>query len=696
MSTPLFPLSQWLVSLPRRRKVALMVLADLVALPLCFTLALFLRSGNFDLVTHYGVTPAAVIAICTIPVFSFSGLYRTVVRYFDLKVLWITGTSLACLIGLTYGLSFLVNLDRLPRTGVLIYWFIAFAYVVVSRFVARALLNRTQQRRLPADSRPALRVAIFGAGDAGFQLAIAMRASLNHKAVCFFDDDITLDKKIFADLPVYHSDQMREQIYQHGINEVVLAMPTLSVERRRIIVDKLHRYAVSVRTLPTLLELVDRKITMQSIRDIKIEDLLGRDIVPPREELFAKCTHRKVVLVTGAGGSIGSELCRQIATCDPARLILFDHSEFALYVVEQELRRGFPGLDLQARIGSVCDAEAVAAAMRGQQVDTIYHAAAYKHVPLVEGNMSEGIRNNVLGTVNIANMADHFGVRTCVLISTDKAVRPTNVMGASKRIAELVFQAAAARSGTRTTFAMVRFGNVLGSSGSVVPLFRRQIRAGGPITITHPDVIRFFMLIPEAAQLVIQAGAMARGGEVFVLDMGKPVRIVDLARSMIEMSGLVERTRKNPAGDIEIKVVGLRPGEKLYEELLIGGDVTPSEHERIMCSHEPFLEQTELEQRLARLFAACETRDEVSIQTLVQAVVPEYAPYTSLDNRPAAPARAQPASQQPAAQPESVPPEGARQPLQAAIRKIAGAPLFPPETDTQLEPASAAAPGNSP
>lgn len=691
-------LSQWLVTLSRRKKIMLMIGADLLALPLCFCAALFLRSGNFELLAQYGYTPAAVIAISTIPVFSFSGLYRTVVRYFDLKVLWVTGTSLAGLIGLTYALSFVVNLDRLPRTGLLIYWFIAFTYVIISRFLARALLNCSQRRQV-SDSRTPLRVAIFGAGEAGFQLAVAMRAGLNHKAVCFFDDDITLEKKLVADLPVYHSNQMKEQIYQHAINEVVLAMPSLSIERRRQIVDKLHRYAVSVRTLPTLLDLVDRKITLQSIRDIKIEDLLGRDIVPPRQELFAKCTHRKVVMVTGAGGSIGSELCRQIATCSPSRLILFDHSEFALYAIEQELRRNFPDVALTARIGSVCDAEAVAAAMRGQQVDTIYHAAAYKHVPLVEGNMPEGVRNNVLGSLNVANMADHFGVQTCVLISTDKAVRPTNVMGASKRIAELVFQAAAARTRSRTTFAMVRFGNVLGSSGSVVPLFRRQIRAGGPVTITHPDVIRFFMLIPEAAQLVIQAGAMARGGEVFVLDMGKPVRIVDLARTMIEMSGLVERTRKNPSGDIEIKVVGLRPGEKLYEELLIGGDVTPSEHERIMCSHEPFLEEGCLNTRLAQLFAACELRDEVCIQTQVQAIVPEYAPYSSLDRRGDAilPDSGNNATDTAADAHAEVPQDAIRQPFQAAFRKLAGTQLFQAtETSAPLETINAAGPGSTP
>ncbi|CAG9177284.1 UDP-N-acetyl-alpha-D-glucosamine C6 dehydratase [Cupriavidus laharis] len=625
-------LSQWLIALPRRRKVALMLSADLLALPMCFAFALFLRAGNFDLLVQYGITPPLIIAACTIPIFSLSGLYRTVVRYFDLRVLWTTGTSLACLVGLTYALSFLVHLDRLPRTGLLIYWFIAFAYVVISRFVARALLTRIQQKQKTQDERSVLRVGIFGAGEAGFQLAIAVRASLSHKAVCFFDDDIALSKSIFADLPVYHSSQMRNRISEHAINEVVLAVPSLSNERRRQLIDRLHRYSVSVRTVPSLLELVDRKITVQSIRDVSVEDLLGRDVVPPREDLFGKCTQRKTVMVTGAGGSIGKELCRQIASQGPQQLILFDHSEYAVYAIEQELSQRYPDLQITARIGSVCDASAVSAALRGQQVDTIYHAAAYKHVPLVEANMSEGIRNNVLGSSTVANLADHFSVQTCVLVSTDKAVRPTNVMGASKRVAELTFQAAAARANTRTVFSMVRFGNVLGSSGSVVPLFRKQIREGGPITITHPDVIRFFMLIPEAAQLVIQAGAMAKGGEVFVLDMGKPIRIIDLARTMIEMSGLVEKTRKNPAGEIEIKVVGLRPGEKLFEELLIGGEVTASGHERILCSNEPFIEEPELRKKLDRLLAACDTRDPLEIQIALQSLVPEYAPYSSLES----------------------------------------------------------------
>jgi len=627
-----------LINLPRRQKLALMVAADMLALPLCFVLALVLRKGNFDLVQQYGALPPLLTAALTLPVFYLSGLYRSVVRYMDLKVLWVTGVSLAALLLSTYCLSFLIRNEALPRTGLSIYWFIAFAYVVASRLLARSTL-RLRPPGSDTDS-PTKRIAIFGAGEAGFQLAIAMRASSDFTPVCFFDHDASLNNKIVAGLKVHFADTLAEQIERRCVDEVVLALPSASPGRRRQIVDSLRALQIKVRTLPTLLDLVDGRITTQSIRDIKVEDLLGREPVPPEHHLFAKCTHGKTVMVTGAGGSIGSELCRQIATQEPRKLVLFDHSEYALYSIEQELRQSLPHLRLVAKIGSVCDAEAVESTVQVNGVDTIYHAAAYKHVPLVESNMAEGIRNNVLGTAIVAEFADRYSVETCVLVSTDKAVRPPNVMGASKRIAELVFQAAAARKNTRTVFSMVRFGNVLGSSGSVVPLFRKQIQSGGPLTITHPDVIRYFMLIPEAAQLVIQAGAMARGGEVFVLDMGEPVRIVDLARTMIEMSGLREKTANNPHGDIEIKVVGLRPGEKLYEELLIGGEVTPSAHERIMCSREHRLAEDELHDKLANLFAACDSRDPLKIQTMVQAIVPEYAPYSSLEGRKVKPARA--------------------------------------------------------
>ncbi len=379
--------------------------------------------------------------------------------------------------------------------------------------------------------------------------------------------------------------------------------------------------------LQNLVELADEKISSKSIREVKLEDLLGRTPVPPKRDLFAKCVQGKNVLVTGAGGSIGSELCRQILSLAPSTLHLIDHSEYALYTIKQELRSNFPKISIHAHLGSVCDAQFIERVMNHSAIHTIYHAAAYKHVPLVEANMTEGIQNNVIGAKIIAEAAEKFRVQTCVLISTDKAVRPTNIMGASKRIAELIFQAAATRPSTQTTFCMVRFGNVLGSSGSVVPLFRKQIAAGGPITITHPEVVRYFMLIPEAVQLVIQAGAMAqKGGEVFVLDMGQPVKIMDLARTMIDMSGLKEKNEVNPKGDIEIRCIGLRPGEKLYEELLIGNSAAPSIHPRILYATEYSFPPTILAGLLDNLMQACRTQNARIIRTAMQNIVHEYIP----------------------------------------------------------------------
>jgi FlaA1/EpsC-like NDP-sugar epimerase len=358
--------------------------------------------------------------------------------------------------------------------------------------------------------------------------------------------------------------------------------------------------------------------------------------VPPRVDLFARCVRGKHVLVTGAGGSIGSELCRQIVTLTPASLHLLDHSEFALYTIRQELATRFPDIPLEAHLGSVCNEELVKRILQGGAIDTVYHAAAYKHVPLVETNIVEGLRNNVVGAQVIATQAAKHEVETCVLISSDKAVRPTNIMGASKRIAELIFQAAAARYGSRTTFCMVRFGNVLGSSGSVIPLFQRQIARGGPLTITHPEVSRYFMLIPEAAQLVIQAGAMAKGGDVFVLDMGEPVKIVDLARTLIALSGLTEKSSQNPGGDIEIRYVGLFPGEKLHEELLTDGVVCPSEHPRIMRMKENALRPSVLDTFITCLMMACETHERPMIEAMVKSIVTEYNPQQA----PSAPAAA--------------------------------------------------------
>jgi FlaA1/EpsC-like NDP-sugar epimerase len=385
------------------------------------------------------------------------------------------------------------------------------------------------------------------------------------------------------------------------------------------------------------MELADEEISSQSIREIKIDDLLGREPIRPVPELFSKCVEGQNILVTGAGGSIGSELCRQIMTLRPRRLHLFDHSEHALYNIEQELRRHFPGLSVQSHLGSVCDARLIDRVMAEGTIDTVYHAAAYKHVPLVEHNMAEGIRNNVLGTEMVASSAAKFHVKTCVLVSTDKAVRPTSIMGASKRIAELVFQAAAIKSqqaANDTIFCMVRFGNVLGSSGSVVPLFKTQIERGGPITITHRDVVRYFMSISEAAQLVMQAGAMATGGDVFVMDMGEQVKIVDLARTMIAMSGLTEKSKSNPDGDIEIKFIGLRPGEKLYEELFAGDNAIPSKHPRIMTTTEYVIDPDVLAQQIAYLMVACTTNDKAMLRFMVQKLVKGYAPNMADDTMP--------------------------------------------------------------
>jgi FlaA1/EpsC-like NDP-sugar epimerase len=547
------------------------------------------------------------------------------VRFIDMRLLRSTGIGLVVLSLTTYALSGIVGSPFPPRSSLLIYCFIAFCYVVLSRFGASHLLRSQSTPR-----RKRLRVAIYGAGEAGFQLLTAMRASHTYVPMCFVDDSRHLHNKHISGVRVISLEKLRASREDLEIEQVILAIPSASPQRRRQIFNELTAFGLTVRTLPTMAELADHKISDHSVREIEVEDLLGRKPVPPRHELFAKCVTDKSVLVTGAGGSIGSELCRQIQMKTPRRLVLLDHSEFSLYAIERELREQFPQAQILAVLGSVCDQTLIATTLQRHGIQTVYHAAAYKHVPLVEANIQEGIQNNVRGTWSVALNAERFGVETCVLVSTDKAVRPTNVMGTSKRISELVFQAFAANPNGNTIYSMVRFGNVLGSSGSVVPLFRNQIKQGGPITLTHPDIIRYFMLIPEAAQLVIQAGAMARGGEVFVLDMGDPVRVIELARTMIEMSGLIERTLDQPEGDIEIRITGLRPGEKLFEELLIGGSVAPSKHPRIMCSHEAYLPRPELEEKLQALFASCKGDDELSVRQALQRLVPEYTPYSPL------------------------------------------------------------------
>ncbi|MGZ8288826.1 MAG: polysaccharide biosynthesis protein [Telluria sp.] len=614
-----------LVSMHRRAKIVLMVGLDLLALPFCLLIAMMLRVGDVSLATQFGFTSYLVVALVTIAAFSLSDLYRAVIRFIDLRLLAATGLALGLAVLCGYVVLLVLKDERFPRGALAIYWFVVFSYVVTSRITLRNILRNFISQPRTSDA-----VAIYGAGEAGAQLALTMRTSNEYRPVCFFDDKHVLHERTIAGLRVFNTDRLVEMVNSLCIRSIVIAIPQVSPQRLRAIMQRMAEAGVTTKILSRLLDLADEEKTpMEAIRELKFEDLLGRAPVPPRVDLFARCVRTKTVLVTGAGGSIGSELCRQIVTLSPSCLHLLDHSEFGLYTIKQELQSRFPTLPIVAHLGSVCSAALIERILQENRIDTIYHAAAYKHVPLVESNIVEGLRNNVLGAQVLAASAGRHKVQTCVLISSDKAVRPTNIMGASKRIAELIFQAAAVTHGPDTTFCMVRFGNVLGSSGSVIPLFQRQIAHGGPITVTHPDVTRYFMLISEAAQLVIQAGAMAKGGDVFVLDMGEPVRIVDLARTMIMMSGLTEKTAGFQEGDIEIKFIGLFPGEKLYEELLTDGKVFPSEHPRIMRMKESALHPGVLDTYITCLMMACDTNDRGMIESMVKAMVSEYTPQSN-------------------------------------------------------------------
>jgi FlaA1/EpsC-like NDP-sugar epimerase len=614
-------LSESLLSLPRTKKMVLMMVADLCALPLCFLFAMLLRVPDLQTIAQYGWLPYLFTPLATVTVLACCGLYGAVIRYIDVSMLARTGFMLALVIVASFIASWEYEAKWLPRSALVIYWFIALSWIVVSRLLVRAFL-RSSTGMNPRRGQP---VGIYGAGEAGARLAQAMRNDGNFQPVCFFDDKEELKSRSVAGLKVLRADRMGEIAAQTDMRMIVLALPSASPARRRELVLAIRREGLAVKTLNSLIELSDDRITARSIRDVKIEDLLGRDPVPPQADLIARCVQGKSVLVTGAGGSIGSELCRQVMTLAPRELHLLDHSEFALYSIEHELRGRWPRAVIRAHLGSACNACLVDRVLRLGEVDTVYHAAAYKHVPVVEANMSEGIRNNVIGAQVVADAARRRRVETCVLISTDKAVRPTNIMGATKRVAELIFQAAAAESERGgTTFCMVRLGNVLGSSGSVIPLFRGQIENGGPVTITHPDVIRYFMLIPEAAQLVIQAGAMAEGGDLFVLDMGEPVRILDLARTMIDMVGFSEKTPDNPDGEIEIAFIGLRPGEKLYEELLIGDDTRASSHPRILCANEYAIHPLLLAKLIERLLVISRSNEPALIKSALKAIVTEY------------------------------------------------------------------------
>lgn len=554
-----------------------------------------------------------------LPIFHAFGLYRIIFRQVGLNTL--LHVLRACTV---YGLVFasiftFTGFAGVPRTAGVIQPILLFIFVSASRVIAHHWLVGVDQRERIGSHN----VVIYGAGSAGQQIAAALRGNREMAVVGFIDDDLDIKGALINGLRIHSPADIGNLVERRNVTDVLLAIPSASQRRRHEIVEAMRAAKLHVRTLPGLMDIAHGRVAVSDIHDLDVNDLLGRTPVAPSLDLMTRNIQGKTVLVTGAGGSIGSELCRQALAVGPKRLLLVEMSEFALYALNDELRDVARDTEIVPLLGSVVDEARMREIIAAWRPDTVFHAAAYKHVPLVEHNPIEGVRNNVFGTLTVAKVAAELGVPVVILVSTDKAVRPTNVMGATKRVAELVLQALDAEyPGTR--FSMVRFGNVLGSSGSVVPLFRRQIRNGGPVTITDLRITRFFMTIPEAAQLVIQAGAMAVGGEVYVLDMGEPVRIADLARTMIEVSGRTMRDQANPDGDIELLEVGLRPGEKLYEELLIGNDAAPTQHPRIMKANEGYFPLAELETLLDELAGHLASKDAPRIVQMLGRLVPEF------------------------------------------------------------------------
>ncbi|NNG45160.1 polysaccharide biosynthesis protein [Pseudoalteromonas sp. NEC-BIFX-2020_002] len=600
----------------RGTKRGITLFIDSLFIAAAFWLALIVR---LDSLAPFSDLDNWLLLVLLIPTALFAfinlGLYRAVLRYMNAQALWaiVLGTVITT-VSLVL-LSFFVGII-IPRTMPFIFAWLCLLTVGGSRVLVRAMIGKMATANKES-------VIIYGAGSAGRQLATALGAGPEYYVRAFIDDDETKQGSIIQGIPVINFKGIYELINKGKATKVLLALPSATRARRKEVLAQLEPLTIKVLSIPGMADVVEGKAKLSEFRDVEIEDLLGRDPVTPKPELMAANITGKVVMVTGAGGSIGSELCRQIVRQQPKKLVLFEISEFGLYSIEKELNEYIINnsidLELIPIMGSVQRINRIETVMIAFGVQTVYHAAAYKHVPLVEHNVVEGVRNNVFGTFYAAKAAANAGVETFVLISTDKAVRPTNVMGATKRMAELVLQGLAQTKGKghRTRFCMVRFGNVLGSSGSVVPLFRRQIKEGGPITLTHQDITRFFMTIPEAAQLVIQAGSMGKGGDVFVLDMGEPVKIKDLASKMIRLSGFEVKDKTNPHGDIEIQCTGLRPGEKLYEELLIGDNVGQTTHERIMTASEVMLPLPELNVFLEALDIACHNFDHQVIRQLL-------------------------------------------------------------------------------
>ncbi|TWD99214.1 FlaA1/EpsC-like NDP-sugar epimerase [Pseudomonas sp. AG1028] len=641
-----------LVRLRRRQKRLIQVAIDVMLVWAALWLAFLVRLGDFDEIYPFDghLWLFALAPLISIPLFIRFGMYRAVMRYFGTEAL-IAITKAVSLSALILALAIYWHQDAravIPRSMVFNYWWLSIMLIGGLRLAMRQFFMghwfaAGQPFKFSSRDAGAPAVAIYGAGSAGNQLAASLRMGRSMRPVAFIDDDSNISNRIIAGLRVYSPKHIQKMIDDTGAVEILLALPSVSRTRRRSILQLLEQYPLHVRSVPGFMDLASGRVKVEDVQEVDIADLLGRDTVPPQRELFERCIRDQVVMVTGAGGSIGSELCRQILGSGPKTLLLFEHSEFNLYAIhtelEQRVRRESLAVRLVPILGSVRNQQRQVELLRAWGVSTVYHAAAYKHVPMVEHNIAEGVLNNVLGSLHTAQAALRAGVEHFVLISTDKAVRPTNVMGSTKRLAEMVLQALSREPApvlfgdkegvhqvSKTRFTMVRFGNVLGSSGSVIPRFYEQIRKGGPVTVTHPNITRYFMTIPEAAQLVIQAGSMGQGGDVFVLDMGQPVKIAELAEKMIHLTGLSVCSDTNPNGDICIEYTGLRPGEKLYEELLIGDNVSPTEHPMIMRANEEHLPWEDFKGALADLLKAVEQDDYDRVRQLLRETVCGYKP----------------------------------------------------------------------
>jgi len=625
-------LIKWFLSLSRVVKRLIMMFVDVLLIVTILTLSLSMRLGEWfwpqgDLV--YLLFFAPLVAI---PIFIKFGLYRAIVRYIGFKALWVIVQAVS-LYALVWGVIVLLSgAQGVPRSVILINWILGMLLIGGSRIIGRWWFSDKKSYSVNAfDKRK--NVLVYGAGSAGIQLATALTYSQELNPIAFIDDEPTLSNHQIMGLKVHSSNNLGELVASMKIEEVLLAIPSVSRNRRNEIINNLEPYPVLVRTVPGVSELAQGKLKINDLNVVSINDLLGRDPVPPNQNYLRADITNKVVMITGAGGSIGSELCRQIIQLQPKKIVLFEQNEFSLYTIDQELIQKNLKIDIAPILGSVLDSKQVERVCKTFSVQTIYHAAAYKHVPMIELNNFSGIENNIFGTLSCAEAAVLSNVETFVLISTDKAVRPTNIMGATKRFSEMILQALSKKYNDKATnFSMVRFGNVLDSSGSVIPLFNKQIKEGGPVTVTDPAIIRYFMTIPEAAQLVIQAGAMSKGGDVFVLDMGEPVKILYLAKKMIHLSGLNIKDSNNPNGDIEILFTGLRPGEKLYEELLIGDSVLETEHQLILRSNEEMLPWSDLKLILNKLKTSVDKQNlEGARQALIEAV-PGYKPQGDIND----------------------------------------------------------------